>query len=268
LSAVLFERRGPVALITLNRPEARNAISPEVAVQLAQAWQTVKDSAEIRAAVITGAGDKAFCAGADLARLIPLITGARQAEDEWDEALRKDPRITDRALLREFDPEKPVIAAVNGFAIAGGMEMLEATDLRVAAQGARFGLQEPRWGLFPVSGSTVRLPRQIPYAVAMEILLTGELIDAQRAYEIGLVNRVVPAAELLGAALRFAEVISENGPIAIREIRRSVRACLGRPEPEALDLERQFGMPVFATQDAREGPRAFLERRKPHFEGR
>ncbi|HYB12507.1 MAG TPA: crotonase/enoyl-CoA hydratase family protein [Myxococcota bacterium] len=267
MSVVLFERRGSVALITLNRPEARNAVNPELAVRLAGAWEEVKGDPEIRAAVVTGAGDKSFCAGADLARLIPLFTGARAPEDEWDEALRKDPSISERALLREFDPEKPIIAAVTGFCIAGGMELLQATDVRVAAEDSKFGLQEPKWGLFPISGSTVRLPRQIPYAVAMEILLTGDLIDAARAYDIGLVNRVVPRGEVLKTALAIAQSVAENGPIAVRAIRRSVRATLGLPEKDALALEREFGMPVFQTDDAREGPRAFKEKRKPRFTG-
>ena len=268
MSVVLFERRGGVALITLNRPEARNAVNPELAVRLAEAWAEVKENAEIRAAVVTGAGDKSFCAGADLARLIPLFTGARPPEDEWDEALRKDPTIGDRALLREFDPEKPIVAAVTGFCIAGGMEMLQATDIRVAAEDSKFGLQEPKWGLFPISGSTVRLPRQIPYAVAMEILLTGDLIDARRAYDIGLVNHVVPRGDVLATALRIAQTVAENGPAAVSAIRRSARACIGLPEKEALALERAFGMPVFQTEDAREGPRAFKEKRKPKFVGK
>jgi enoyl-CoA hydratase len=268
MAVVETERRGAVLLVTLNRPDARNAVNPEVAVRLAGVWHDAAGDDSVRAIVITGAGDRAFCAGADLARLIPLMTGAREPEDEWDRALREDPSLADRALLREFDPGKPVIAAVNGFAIAGGMEMLQATDLRVAAEDAQFGLQEPKWGLFPVSGSTVRLPRQVPYAIAMEILLTGGLIDAARAYQIGLVNRVVPRVRVLDTALELASAIAENGPVAVRAIRASVRACLGRPEGEALALEREIGMPVFATRDAREGPRAFLEKRPPRFEGR
>ena len=146
--------------------------------------------------------------------------------------------------------------------------MLQATDIRVAAEDSKFGLQEPKWGLFPISGSTVRLPRQIPYAVAMEILLTGELIDAPRAYDIGLVNRVVPRAEVLPTALRLAQTVAENGPLAVSAIRRSARACIGLPEKEALALERELGMPVFQTEDAREGPRAFKEKRKPKFVGK
>lgn len=267
LSVVLFEVRDHVALVTINRPEARNAVSPEVAVRLAEAWERVRDDDAVRVAVVTGAGDRAFCAGADLARLIPLISGARKAEDEWDHALARDPGISDRALLREFDTVKPVIAAVNGFAIAGGMEMLQATDIRVAAEDARFGLQEVKWGLFPISGSTVRLPRQIPYGAAMEILLTGDLIDARRAYEVGLVNRVVPKEKVLESALGIADKIVGNGPIAVREIRRSARSNLGLPEKQALRQELEIGRPVFATRDAREGPRAFVEKRKPRFEG-
>lgn len=265
---MLFERRGHVALVTLNRPEARNALSPEVAVLLSRAWLQVRDDDGIRVAVVTGAGGKAFCAGADLGRLIPLSTGARQPEDEWDHAVRKDPRITDQALLRGFDTVKPVIAAVDGFAIAGGMEMMLGTDLRVASEDARFGLQEVKWGLYPAGGSTARLPRQIPWAMAMEILLTGGLIDAKRALELGLVNRVVPKAEVLPSALALAEIVAENGPIAVREIRRGARACIGLPEEQALATESRIAMGVFRTQDAREGPRAFMEKRKPRFEGR
>ncbi len=265
---MLFERRGHVALVTLNRPEARNALSPELAVRLARAWTEVRDDDAIRVAVVTGAGGKAFCAGADLGRLIPLSTGAREPEDEWDHAIRKDPRLTDTALLRGFDTVKPVIAAVDGFAIAGGMEMMLGTDLRVASEDARFGLQEVKWGLYPAGGSTARLPRQIPWAMAMEILLTGGLIDARRALELGLVNRVVPKAEVLSTALALAETIAENGPVAVREIRRGARACIGLPEEQALATEARIALGVFRTQDAREGPRAFMEKRKPRFEGR
>jgi enoyl-CoA hydratase len=264
----VFEKREHVALVTLNRPEARNAVNPEVVVRLAEAWEEVSRDDAVRVAVITGAGDRAFCSGADLKRLIPLMTGARQPDDEWDEALRKDATLASRALLREYDPGKPVIAAVNGFAIAGGMEMLQGTDIRIASDDARFGLQEPKWGLFPIGGSTVRLPRQIPYALAMEILLTGELIDATRALEMGLVNRVVPKTEVLPTALAVADTIAANGPFAVAQIRRSVKACLGLPEAQALDLERKLGAPVFASEDAKEGPRAFGEKRRPDFKGR
>lgn len=268
MTALLFEKRQHVALITINRPEAHNALSPEVVVRLAEAWETVAGDDEIRVAVVTGAGETAFSSGADLALLIPLMTGARQAEDEWDEKVVGDPMLGMRALLRNFDPGKPIVAAVNGYALAGGMEFLQGTDIRVASQTAQFGLREAKWGLFPISGSTVRLPRQVPYAAAMEILLTGEMFDANRALELGLVNYVVPPAEVLPKAMEIASTIAANGPIAVRAIRQSVRSNLGLPEDKALEREMEIGMPVFATRDAREGPRAFKEKRTPNFEGR
>ncbi|MEA3217806.1 MAG: enoyl-CoA hydratase [Acidimicrobiia bacterium] len=268
MSVVLYETKGSVAVVTLNRPEARNAISPEVIVRLTDIWQEVANDENVRAVVITGSGEQAFCAGADLARLVPLLSGARQPEDEFDRRVLEDPRMTDRAVLRVSDLDKPVIAAINGPAIAGGMELVLGTDLRIAADRARFGLQEVRWGLFPMGGSTVRVPVQVPYAVAMEILLTGQLMDARRAYELGFVNRVVPPAAVMEEALRMAEIIAANGPLAVRAIKRSVKACLGLPEREAMTVEIEHGQPIFDTYDAREGPLAFLEKRTPKFEGR
>ncbi|MBX7168226.1 MAG: enoyl-CoA hydratase/isomerase family protein [Pirellulales bacterium] len=268
MDAVLFEKRGHIALITLNRPEAHNAISPEVAVRLAEYWQIVHSDAEIRVAIVTGAGEGAFCSGADLARLIPLMTGARMPEDEWDEKVMSDPTTSMRALLRNFDPEKPVIAAINGSALAGGMEFVVATDIRVAADTAQFALREVVWSLFPIGGSTVRLPRQMPLAAAMEIMLTGNPITAHRAYELGFVNHVVPRDQVLAKALEIAETIAANGPLAVKAVRQSVKACLALDEEQGLARELEIGMPVFATRDAREGPRAFKEKRKPNFEGR
>lgn len=268
MAAVEYERTGHVAVVTLNRPEARNALSPEVMVRLAEAWDEIAADDEVRVAIVTGTGDRAFCSGADLARLVPLMSGARQPEDDFDRRVLDDPSLADRASLRVTDLDKPVIAAVNGAAIAGGMELLQGTDLRIAAEHATFGVQEVKWGLFPMGGSTVRLPAQVPYAVAMELLLTGQLIDAGRAYELGFVNRVVPAGEVMAETVRLAEVIAANGPIAVRAIKASAKACLGRPEREAMRTELQHGRPVFATEDAREGPRAFLEKRPPAFRGR
>lgn len=268
MTAVLFEKRGHVALITLNRPEAHNAISPEVVVRLSQAWETVRSDGSIRVAVVTGAGDGSFCSGADLGRLIPLMTGARQPEDEWDQQVVADPMLGMKALLRNFDPEKPIIAAINGSVMAGGLEFVEGMDLRVTANTAQFALREVVWGLFPIGGSTVRLPRQIPFAPAMEILLTGNLLSAERALELGFVNYVLPREEVLPKALELAETIASNGPLAVKAVRKAARECLGLPEDQALARELDIGMPVFATRDAREGPRAFKEKRKPNFEGR
>ena len=265
MSVVILERQGHIAQITLNRPEALNAISPELAVRLDRIWHEVRDDDAIRVAVVTGTG-RSFCAGADLGQMIPLMSGARQPENEWDEQLLKDPGTGGRALLRNFDPEKPVIAAINGHAIAGGMELVQGTDIRIAAPAAKLGVQEVKWALFPAGGSTVRLPNQLPFSKAMELLLTGDLISAEEALEIGFLNYV--DNEPLKRAMTIAEKIAANGPLAVRAIRRSARACLGLPEAEALKVESQFSGPVFQTEDAREGPRAFMEKRQPSYQGR
>jgi len=262
-----YSQNGHIAVLTINRPEARNALNPEVLVKLATAWKRVRDDENIRVAVICGTGP-AFCAGMDLGRMIPLITGARPAEDEWDEAVIADPSIGHRALLRDFDTEKPVIAAINGFAIAGGMELVMGCDLRVAADTAKFGLQEVKWAIFPGGGSTVRLPRQVPYSRAMEILLTGEQFTAERMLDYGFLNYVVPAQEVLDKAVELAEKIAGNGPLAVTAVRRSVREAIGVPEARALERESEISATVYATEDAREGPRAFMEKRKPVFKGR
>ncbi len=267
MAAVDFTREGHVALITLNRPEARNALNPEVMCRLADAWQEVAANDAIRAAVITGTGT-VFCAGADLAQTIPLATKSRAPENDFDLRYLAEKDLGDKAILRVSDLDKPVIAAINGTAVAGGCELVQGTDIRIAADHARFGVQEVRWALFPGGGSTVRLPAQLPYAVAMEWLLTGGLVDAQRAYELGFVNRVVPAEQVLAEAMAMADRIAANGPVAVRAIKASVKACLGKPEREAMGIEAEHSAPVFRTRDAVEGPRAFLEKRDPVYEGR
>ena len=264
---VNFEQKGHVAILTLNRPEARNAMNPEVLVRLADAWQRVRDDDSIRVAIITGNGP-AFCAGMDLGSMIPLITGARPPQDEWDKAVASDNSLGYRATLRNFDTRKPVIAAINGFAIAGGMELVMGCDLRIAADTAKFCLQEVKWAIFPGGGSTVRLPNQIPYARAMEVLLTGDQFAAQSMLEYGFLNYVVPENEVLDKALEMAEKIAANGPVAVCAVRRSVREAIGVSESQALVREGELSAPVYATEDAVEGPRAFMEKRQPVFKGR
>jgi enoyl-CoA hydratase len=266
--AFLFEKREQIAYLTFNRPEAHNAMSPEVIVRMAEAWREIDRDDTIRAAIITGAGGKAFSAGADLGRLIPLLTGARKPEDQWDRRVADDPTLARTALLRDFSLSKPVIAAVNGFCIAGGMELLQATDLRVASETASFGLQEVKWALVPAGGSLVRLQRQIPYCKTMEILLTGDRIDANEAYRLGLINYVVAPGHVMSKAEQLARTIAENGPLAVRAIKRAVELCSGRPLEEAFKIEDEIGREVFSSEDAREGPRAFMEKRKPRYRGR
>ncbi|HXZ88921.1 MAG TPA: enoyl-CoA hydratase-related protein [Candidatus Binataceae bacterium] len=268
MPALLFEVRGHTAYLTINRPQVHNALNPEAIVQLAQAWERVNQNDSIRVAIVTGAGDKAFSAGADLARMIPLLTGARKPEDEWDNTLKANRRLGDHALLRGYNVDKPVIAAVNGFCIAGGFELMQATDLRVAAEHARFGLQEVKWAIIPASGSLVRLPRQMPYCKAMEILLTGNLIDAPEAYRLGLVNYVVPAGQVMAKAEELASAIAANGPLAVRAIKEGVRRAAGHTLEEGFKIENEVARPVMKSQDAREGPRAFLEKRAPNYKGR
>lgn len=267
MTVVDYQIEDHVAIVTLNRPEARNAINPEVAVRLAQAWEQVRDDDNVRVAIVTGIGS-AFCAGADLGQLIPLRTGARQPENAWDRQVIEDPGLTGRAILRNFDAEKPVIAAINGHAIAGGMELVQGTDIRVSCPEARFGVQEVKWAIFPAGGSTVRLPRQLPYSKAMELLLTGDLVAAHEALALGFLNYVVPAGEVLTKAMGIARKIAANGPLAVKAIRQSVRACLGHPEADALRMELELAAPVFQTEDAKEGPRAFMEKRSPVYRGR
>jgi len=264
---VLYEKKDHIAYVRLNRPEAKNALDPETIVVLAQTWEDFRDDHDMRVAIVTGTGDS-FCAGADLGKLIPLITGARQAETDADRAVQADPTLSQKALLREFELWKPVIAAVNGYAIAGGCELMQATDIRVASETAKFGLQEVKWAIFPMGGSSARLPRQVPFCRAMEMLLTGDLIDARTACEIGLVNYVVPQDQVIGKAEEIAKKIAANGPLAVKAIKQAVIDNLGLTIRDALAHELELAMPVFMSKDAREGPRAFKEKRPPKYEGR
>jgi enoyl-CoA hydratase/carnithine racemase len=256
----LIERRGHVLIVTMNRPQARNALSGPMMALLREAWDQVDSDPDIRVCVLTGAGG-AFCAGADLKAMTRSHPGEAFRAGDLDmsaiPALLKGRRLT-----------KPLIAAVEGPAIAGGTEILQATDIRVAGESARFGISEARWGLFPLGGSAVRLVRQIPYTVAADLLLTGRHISAAEAREIGLIGHVVPDGQALAKALEIAHLIAANGPVAVRGILRTIRETEGLPEDEAFAVEAKIGMAVFASEDAKEGPRAFTEKRKPNFRDR
>jgi enoyl-CoA hydratase len=249
-----------VLIVTMNRPAARNALSGPMLELMRQAWDTVDADPDIRACVLTGAGG-AFCAGADLKAMTRSHPGDQFRGGGMDlsviESLLKGRRLT-----------KPLIAAVEGPAIAGGTEILQACDIRVAGESARFGVSEARWGLFPLGGSAVRLVRQIPYTVAADLLLTGRHITAAEALSIGLIGHVVPDGQALDRALEIAAAIAANGPIAVRAILQVIRDTEGMPENEAFALEAKAGMAVFASEDAKEGPRAFAEKRRPQFKDR
>jgi len=267
-AALLYEKSGHVATLTMNRPEARNAINPEMLCRLADAWQDVNDDPNIRVAILTGAGEQAFCAGADLDKLVRMMQGAIPPENDYDQRIKDDVGIIYKGLMRNLDVYKPIVAAVKGFCVAGGLEILNCCDIRVAADDAQFGLAEVKWSLFPMGGSTVRIPRQIPWPIAMEIMLTGERISAQEAYRVCLINKVVPAAQVMGEAQRYADVLAANGPLAVQAVKRSALAGLGVPTERALELEMEIGIPVSMSEDAREGPKAFKEKRRPNFKGR
>jgi enoyl-CoA hydratase len=252
----LIGRRGHVLIVTMNRPEARNALTAPMMALMRSAWDMTDSDPDIRVCVLTGAGG-AFCAGADLKAKTSDHPGSRLGELDVSviEPLLKGRRLT-----------KPLIAAVEGPAIAGGTEILQACDIRVAGESARFGISEARWGLFPLGGSAVRLPRQIPYTVAADLLLTGRHVTAAEALSVGLIGHVVPDGQALGRALEIADMIAANGPVAVRAILRVIRETEGMPENEAFALEARAGLAVFASEDAREGPRAFAEKRRPHFQ--
>ena len=262
-----YEKKGRIAYLTINRPEAHNAVDPQTAIEMLEAWKDYRDDGNCSCAIITGAGERAFCAGLDLDTSIPLLTGARGPQNSAEETLASNPDLIDDATLRNFELYKPVVSAINGFAIAAGMEIVQATDVRIASENATFGLQEAKWGLFPLGGSTVRLPRQVPFCKAMEIMLTGELIDAEEALRLGFVNRIVPQDQLMEEAEKVADRIARNGPLAVRNIKESVITCMGLTIEEGLKREYKLGREVFDSKDAKEGPRAFMEKREPKFIG-
>ncbi|MCB9666397.1 MAG: crotonase/enoyl-CoA hydratase family protein [Alphaproteobacteria bacterium] len=259
---LLVERDGHVAIVTMNRPEARNAWSLEMIARMFDAWRSIDEDPEVRCAILTGAAGT-FCAGADL-----KLMHADQSDNPWHQRFREDPALHWKAMLKTYRLRKPLVAAVEGYALGGGTEILQATDLRVAAESAVFGLTEAKWALFPLGGSTVRLPRQVPHCIAMEILLTGRRFTAQEALSWGLVNRVVPDGEALDGALELAHAVAANGPLAVQAIKASVLQTVAVPEDDAWATELRLGQPVFQTEDAREGPRAFAEKRPPQFKAR
>jgi enoyl-CoA hydratase len=264
---ILVEVADGVAEVTLNRPEKMNAITPEMMVRLDQTWQRLQDDVSIRVAILTGAGDRAFCAGGDLGRLTPLLTRARGAEDEWDEALLADPLILNRALLRGVALTVPVIAAMRGLVLGGGMEIMLACDLRIASDTSEFALPEVRRGLIAAAGGIARVSRQVAQAHAAEILLVGDRLPAQRALEIGLVNRVVPAPDVMPTARAMAARMAENSPLAMRKVKEVMQSASGRPILEAFEAENTAVRVVLRSADAREGSKAFVEKRKAHFTG-
>jgi enoyl-CoA hydratase len=261
---VLTEAEGPVLVVTINRPEKKNAANAEVLCRLYDAWVRLDTDDSLRVAILTGKGDT-FCAGMDLAEIGRLRSGV--IDNEWLQRFKDQPEVILGGWLKTYRPTKPVILAAEGFARAGGTEILQGTDIRVAGESAVFGVTEVQRGLFPMAGSAVRLRRQIGYAVAAEMLLTGEDLTAQRAHQLGLVNHVVPDGQALTKAREIADRIARNGPIAVKGILATLRETEAIPEADAFGIEMAHGGKVMMSKDAAEGPRAFLEKRDPVFTG-
>ncbi|GIS99521.1 MAG: enoyl-CoA hydratase [Acidimicrobiales bacterium] len=261
-----MDREGPVVVLTMNRPARRNAMTLAMFGRLADAWDEIDADETIRACILTGAGDH-FCAGMDLR----AMAGDADATDDYDVAGRMERDgsgwIYD-GLLKTRHPRVPIIAAVEGNAIAGGTEILQGTEIRVAGEGATFGVSEARWSLYPGGGSAVRLARQIPFTEAADILLTGKHLTADEARAIGLIGQVVPDGKALERAHEIATVVAANGPLAVEAILRTLRETAGMTEAEAFAFEEPLSRSVFASDDAKEGPRAFAEKRSPDFHRR
>lgn len=265
---LLFTREGAIAKVVFNRPASRNALTPEMLCRFADAVVEFATDDALRVMVLTAEGEQAFCAGGDLARTIPLMSGERPPEDEWDRRVLNDPVVMPASSLRDYPLHKPVVSAINGACFAAGFEIMLGTDIRIAAEHASFCLPEVKRGVIPFAGSMVRLARQVPYALAMEIMLTGDPIPAQRAQALGLVNEVLPGPEVLPRAMQVAERIAQNGPLAVQQLKRTVIEASGLPLEQGWRLEDETKRIVLGSEDAREGPRAFMEKRAPRYTGR
>lgn len=250
------ERRGAVQVLRINRPEARNALNPPVVAGLGLGIAKAEADPEVRAVVLTGTGDRAFCAGMDLRGFAEGGGGGgdRAGAEAFSRFIRQG-------------VSKPVIGAANATAVAGGFELLLACDMVVASEKAMFGLPEVKRGLFPAGGG-IQICRRIPMAVALELALTGDAIDARRAQTLGLVNRVVPPGRVLEEAVALAERIGENGPLAVEVIKRLMLAVPDVSREEAWRQQSEVQAKVFGSEDAKEGARAFIEKRPPRWTGR
>jgi enoyl-CoA hydratase/carnithine racemase len=255
--AVDYKKEGQVAIFTINRPEVANAMNVQAYKELSAAVLDFRDDDNLLVGIITGAGDRAFCAGVDLKDFMPVLR----------KSVRKPWQIPP-TFVRRVDLYKPMIAAVNGVALGYGCEMSLACDIRLASENAKFGLPEATLSVFPGGGSTQRLPRLIPPGIAAEMLFTGKRIDAQEAYRVGLVNSVLPVGQVLKAAKELADRICQSGPLAVRSVKQSmIRGVYNMPLDEGLILEEMLQKDVFESKDMLEGVNAFFEKRKPNFKG-
>jgi enoyl-CoA hydratase len=263
--SLIYDRQGHTVVLTMNRPARRNALSLDMIVRLADAWETIDADPTIRSVILTGA-DGAYCVGGDLDA--GWMAGRRSAEPTDNERRAiEDMSIVGRGLLLSTWLRTPIIAVVNGDCMGGGCEMLQQTDIRIAEDHARFGVPEVRRGLIAAAGSTMRLKRQIPYAVAMEMLLTGRILDAEEALRWDLVTHVVARGAGLAKGREIADILSANGPLSVAAAKASAVETGWLPEDVARPIEGRYAATVTASNDAKEGMRAFVEKRPPNFTG-
>jgi enoyl-CoA hydratase/carnithine racemase len=258
---ILYDQEGHLALITINRPDRLNAIDPQTSYELHAAFCDFRDNDGLWVAILTGAGEKAFSTGNDLVAMAEMMSGEGRDLGEMG-------RATFGGITRNFECWKPIIAAINGYCLAGGLEIAASCDLRVAAEHAQFGVPEVTRAIIPGASGTQRLPRMLPKGIALELLLTGGRFDAQWALRYGLVNHVVPADQVLPKAREIAEAICRNGPLAVRAAKESAIRGLDMTFEEGLKQEVEFSRRVLASEDAREGPLAFAQKRQPEYKGR
>ena len=268
--SIHYEKRDDhIVIVTIDRPETKNALDMFHFRDLAAAWREFRFDEDAWVAIITGV-ERNFMSGADLKTFIPQVTKLQKAIAAGEVAELDGCKLSDStyAVLRNMKLYKPIIAAVNGPCVAGGMEMLGGVDIRVATPNASFGVMEPKRGLFAGGGTTVRLPRQIPFPAAMEFLLTAERFPAERALELGLLNEIVPEEELMERAIDWAHRITANAPLAVQATKESVMRGLALEMEEAYKVESQIASTVFQTEDAKEGPKAFAEKREPKWQAK
>jgi len=255
--AVNYEKSGRIAIFTINRPEAMNALNMETMGELRDAMTDFRDDPELWVGIVTGAGEKAFCGGADIKDTLPFMK--EHSHDVWS---------FPPSIMRGLEMWKPLVAAINGMALGGGLELALACDIRIASETARLGTPEVTLGLIPGWGGTQRLPRAVPWCKAAELLLMGKLVDAEEAYRIGLVNKVVPQAEVMATAKEWAEAICKAAPLAVRSAKEAMIRGSAMTLEEGLRLESSLVAYVMATEDFTEGTTAFVEKRKPDYKAK
>jgi len=253
---ILYEKQGQVAVLTINREKAMNSINSQTSYEMQQAWADFRDDRELRVAILTGIGEKSFSTGMDL---VATASGENQFSGG---------NVPFGGFTKRMPIYKPIIAAINGYCLAGGLELALACDIRIAVPEARFGLPEVRWAIMPGAGGTQRLPRAIPQAWANYLILTGEQMDAETAFRLGLISHIVPREELMDRAMQIANLICERGPLAVKTAKEAILRGQDMPLDHGLAYEDVLLSRLMTTDDAKEGPKAFAEKRKPEYHGR